>query len=132
VVLTFSGNGEGIRACLFDVFGTVVEWQARVSRALAACASSRGVSGVGWLGVPIDLLHRENLGHVLDTHGLSTFHDDIDEMNLAWHRLNPWPDAVEVITRLKSGYVVAPVFERKHCPGGRRPHQPARSNSARR
>jgi hypothetical protein len=45
---------EGIRACLFDVFGTVVDWHTGVSRALAARASSRGVSGVDWLGVAID------------------------------------------------------------------------------
>ena len=123
---------QGIRACLFDVFGTVVDWQTGVSRALAACASSRGVSGVDWLSVaidwrrlyvpameevrsgrrpwvPLDVLHHENLVHVLDAHGLSAFtDDDIDEMNLAWHRLDPWPDAVEGITRLKSTYVVAP------------------------
>jgi hypothetical protein len=45
---------EGIRACLFDVFGTVVDWHTGVSRALAAHASSRGVSRVDWLGVAID------------------------------------------------------------------------------
>ena len=42
---------EGIRACLFDVFGTVVDWQTGVSRALAASASARSVSGVDWLTV---------------------------------------------------------------------------------
>jgi len=123
---------EGIRACLFDVFGTVVDWQTGVSRALAGRASSRRVSGVDWLSVaidwrrlygpamevvrsgrrpwvPLDVLHRENLVQVLDARGLSDFtDDDIDEMNLAWHRLDPWPDAVEGLTRLKSGYVVAP------------------------
>jgi 2-haloacid dehalogenase len=28
-------------------------------------------------------------------------------LNLAWHRLDPWPDVVEGLTRLKRGYILA-------------------------
>jgi 2-haloacid dehalogenase len=123
---------DGIRACLFDVFGTVVDWQGSVSRELAAFATAHDVTGVDWLQlakdwrglygpamaevrsgrrpfVILDVLHRENLVRVLEQHGLDTFtDDDIDEMNQAWHRLDPWPDAVEGITRLRARYTVAP------------------------
>ncbi len=32
-----------------------------------------------------------------------------DELNLAWHRLDPWPDAVAGLTRLKTRYIIAPL-----------------------
>jgi 2-haloacid dehalogenase len=123
---------DGIRACLFDVFGTVVDWQTSVRRELEASAAAKGVTGVDWLRfakdwrrlynpameevrsgrrpwVVLDVLHRENLTQVLADHGLDGFTDgEIDEMNLAWHRLDPWPDAVAGIRRLKTRYVVAP------------------------
>ena len=40
-----------IRACLFDVFGTVVDWRTSVSRDLAAFAKQKGISGVDWLEI---------------------------------------------------------------------------------
>ena len=30
-------------------------------------------------------------------------------LNLAWHRLDPWPDAVSGLTRLKRKYIIAPM-----------------------
>jgi 2-haloacid dehalogenase len=59
--------------------------------------------------VTLDVLHRESLDAVLAAFGL----EDVpaaerDEFTLAWHRLDPWPDVVAGLTRLKSRYVVAP------------------------
>ena len=34
---------------------------------------------------------------------------ELDELNLAWHRLDPWPDAVAGLTRLKTRYIIAPL-----------------------
>ncbi len=58
--------------------------------------------------VKLDLLHRENLDQTLAEFGL----DHLDEaargaLNLAWHRLDPWPDVVEGLNRLKPGYILA-------------------------
>ena len=107
-----------IRACLFDVFGTVVDWHTSVSRDLAEFAEERGVRvSTGWSsrrsgassttrrwkrcaavaasGPSLDVLHREGLVTLLDRYGLDGFDEgEIDAMNRAWHRLDPWPDAV--------------------------------------
>ena len=122
----------GIRACFFDVFGTVVDWHSSVSDDLAAFAATKGVSGVDWVHFTedwrrlynpameevrsgrrewtvLDVLHREALVDLLDRYELSAFSDDdIDHMNRAWHRLDPWPDAVPGLSLLKAKYVIAP------------------------
>lgn len=126
-----------VRACLFDVFGTVVDWHGSVSRDLSAFAAAKGVTGVDWVEFTrqwralyqpameevrsgrrpwtiLDVLHREGLTQLLRERGLlgddgAPFDDgDVDAMNLAWHRLDPWPDVVSGLTRLKTRYVVAP------------------------
>jgi 2-haloacid dehalogenase len=121
-----------IRACLFDVFGTVVDWHASVSRDLAEFAAERDVSGVDWVEFAeewrklynpameevgsgrrdwtiLDVLHREGLMTLLDRYDLDAFDEgEIDHMNRAWHRLDPWPDSVPGLLRLKTRYVIAP------------------------
>ncbi len=119
-----------IRALLFDVFGTVVDWRSGVAREVEALASARGVSVDGgqfadrWRAryqpameevragrrrfVPLDVLHRENLGGVVSDLGVSGFTDaDLDGLNLAWHHLDPWPDSVAGLTRMKSRFILA-------------------------
>lgn len=118
-----------IRALLFDVFGTVVDWRSGVAREVEALASERGVEVDGgafadrWRAryqpameevrtgrrafVPLDVLHRENLEGVVSDLGLTGLDaNDLDELNLAWHRLDPWPDSVEGLTRLKSRFIL--------------------------
>ncbi|MQC18892.1 MAG: haloacid dehalogenase type II [Chloroflexi bacterium] len=119
-----------IRALLFDVFGTVVDWRSGVAREVEALASARGIEVDGgafadaWRAhyqpameavragtrpfVPLDVLHRENLTGVVEDRGITAFTDnDLDELNLAWHRLDGWPDSAEGIRRLKARYIVA-------------------------
>jgi len=121
-----------IRACLFDVFGTVVDWRTSVSRDLAAFAQQKGIAGVDWLEFAVewrklyqpsmeevrsgrraftvlDVLHRESLETLVARYALQGLSPaDIDHMNRAWHRLDPWPDVVEGLQRLKKGLVIAP------------------------
>jgi len=121
-----------IRACLFDVFGTVVDWRNSVSRDLAAFAKQKGASGVDWLEFAVewrklyqpsmeevrsgrraftilDMLHRESLDKLIARYGIKGLSEaDIEYMNRVWHRLDPWPDAVAGLTRLKSRFIIAP------------------------
>jgi len=121
-----------VRACLFDVFGTVVDWRTSVSRDLAEFAQRKEISGVDWLEFAVewrklyqpsmeevrsgrraftvlDALHRESLEKLIARyriHGLSEA--DLDHMNRAWHRLDPWPDVVEGLKRLRTKFIIAP------------------------
>jgi 2-haloacid dehalogenase len=121
-----------LRACLFDVFGTVVDWRTSVSRDLAAFAKQRGIGGVDWLEFAVewrklyqpsmeevrsgrraftilDVLHRESLDKLVARHGIKGLSEaDLDHMNCAWHRLDPWPDAAEGLKRLKAKFIIAP------------------------
>jgi 2-haloacid dehalogenase len=55
----------------------------------------------------LDVLHRESLDALIARHGLTGLSEaDKDHMNRAWHRLNPWPDAVAGLTRLKRRYII--------------------------
>jgi 2-haloacid dehalogenase len=123
---------QGIRACLFDVFGTVVDWRTSVSRDLAAFAAQKGITGIDWLEFAVewrklyqpsmdevrsgrraytilDVLHRESLDKLIARYRLQSLSAaDIDHVNRAWHRLVPWPDVVEGLTRLKKKHIIAP------------------------
>jgi 2-haloacid dehalogenase len=121
-----------IRACLFDVFGTVVDWRTSVSRDLAAFAKQKGIAGIDWLEFAVewrklyqpamdevrsgrraftilDVLHRESLEKLIARYRLEALsEDDRQHVNRAWHRLDPWPDVVEGLKRLKSRFIIAP------------------------
>ncbi|MGY1594172.1 haloacid dehalogenase type II [Geodermatophilus sp. SYSU D00708] len=118
-----------VRALVFDVFGTVVDWRGGVARevlrllgpsvdALAVADDWRGRyvpsmervrSGeLPW--TPLDALHRSSLDDVLADAGLASTSADVrEELVLAWHRLDPWPDVVPGLTRLRRSYVLAPL-----------------------
>ncbi len=123
---------KDIKACLFDVFGTVVDWRTSVSRDLSAFGMERGITGVDWLEFAVewrklyqpsmeevrsgrrewtslDVLHQESLRKLISQYGIKGLtEEDVDHINRAWHRLDPWPDVVEGLTRLKRRYVIAP------------------------
>lgn len=120
------------RALFFDVFGTCVDWRTSVAREVAALASRMGRADVdpgavadAWRAryqpqletvcsgarpwVNLDVLHREALDGVLAEAGFDEAPAEArDELTLAWHRLDPWPDTVAGLTRLKAVAVVAP------------------------
>jgi 2-haloacid dehalogenase len=125
----------GVKALVFDVFGTVVDWRSGVARDAALFLERRAINGIDPLEfadawrrrygpameevrsgrrafVRLDVLHRENLLAVLADYGIdltSVPAEDVDELNLAWHRLDPWPDSLSGLTRLKATRIIAPL-----------------------
>jgi 2-haloacid dehalogenase len=116
-----------VRALVFDVFGTVVDWRTGVAREVARLLGGgvdAGAFADVWRGryvpsmdrvrrgeVPwanLDGLHRASLDDLLAEHGLDDTPEDVRaELVLSWHRLDPWPDSVDGLTRLKGRHVIA-------------------------
>jgi 2-haloacid dehalogenase len=119
-----------VAALAFDVFGTVVDWRGSVAREAAAMFGPRGIErdwdafARAWRAqyqpameavrrgtrpwTKLDDLHRENLLEVLDAFDITDLDaGEIDHLNRAWHRLDPWPDAVPGLERLKRRFVLA-------------------------
>jgi 2-haloacid dehalogenase len=118
-------------ALLFDVFGTCVDWRSGIVRDGEALGLRLGLGGVDWAAfadawraryqpqldtvrsgtrawTTLDVLHREALEDVLDQFRIDIDSADRDALTLAWHRLDPWPDTCEGLTRLKRRFVIAP------------------------
>ncbi|MBT5774429.1 MAG: haloacid dehalogenase type II, partial [Dehalococcoidia bacterium] len=56
----------------------------------------------------VDQLHRSILDSLLPTYHLEALTEDQrTHLNLAWHRLTPWPDSVEGLTKLKKHHTIA-------------------------
>lgn len=121
---------DGVKALTFDVFGTVVNWRDSVAREAEAILAPRGVAedwhafadswraryqpamqkvrdgSMPW--TKLDDLHRMNLEALLAEKEIGGLDDStLDHLNKAWHRLDPWPDAIEGLTRLRRKYVLA-------------------------
>ncbi|WP_447955985.1 HAD family hydrolase [Vreelandella sp. EE7] len=103
-----------MKAILFDVFGTVVDWRSSLIRQFEALEKELGLElprealtdqwrqqyapsmdqvrkgELPW--TKLDDLHRESLVKLLDQHGVALDEPTIDRVNLFWHRLTPWPD----------------------------------------
>lgn len=121
---------SSVKALVFDVFGTVVDWRSSVSRELSSFGNARGISSVDWLRfaddwrglyqpameeirsgrrpfVILDQLHRENLLKLVDRYRLPALTEaDIEHLVRAWHRLEPWPDVLDGLYRLKRHYII--------------------------
>lgn len=119
-----------VKALTFDVFGTVVDWRSSLIREGEALGKAKGLSvdwakfADSWRGLyqpamdevrsgrrpwtKLDDLHRESLDKLLAQFGITGLSAaEIDHLNRAWHRLDPWPDSVPGLTRLKKKYVLA-------------------------
>lgn len=116
-----------VRALVFDVFGTVVDWRggvAREVRRLLGDTVDAGAFADAWRAryVPsmdrvrrgeqpwtnLDGLHRSSLDELLVEFGVPGTDGAIRaELVLAWHRLDPWSDSVDGLTRLKRRHVIA-------------------------
>ena len=122
-----------VQVLVFDTFGTVVDWRSSVTAEGERLGRAKGIQGVDWAAfadawrggygpsmnrvrrgelpwTKLDALHRMTLDELLvkfKINGLSE--DEKAHLNKVWHRLDPWPDAVEGLTRLKKRFVIAPL-----------------------
>jgi 2-haloacid dehalogenase len=119
-----------IRALAFDVFGTVVDWRGSLVREGEALAKKKGLRAdwakfadawragyqpamdrvrrgeLPW--THIDRLHRMILDEVLPRFGVGGLsEEEKQDLNRAWHRLAPWPDALPGLERLRRRHVLA-------------------------
>jgi 2-haloacid dehalogenase len=118
-----------VQALLFDVFGTVVDWRGSIIDELTLFGAKRGIVANweaftdDWRGLYqpameevrsgrrewtiLDALHRESLDKLIEKYGIAGLSEpEKDHVNRVWHRLKPWPDAVEGLTHLKSRYII--------------------------
>jgi 2-haloacid dehalogenase len=124
-----AGNGP-IKALVFDTFGTVVNWRDTVIHELRNLGRAKGLDA-DWVAMAdawragyapgmdtvrkglrpwtsVDVLHRERLDVLLkefQVEGLTEA--EKDHLNRVWHRLDPWPDSVAGLRRLKSKYIIS-------------------------
>jgi 2-haloacid dehalogenase len=121
-----------VKALFFDVFGTLVDWRSSIAREAEALLKPKGLAldypafADAWRGeyqgameevragriafCKLDVLHRRNLELTLKRFGVAGLsEDDKRKLNLAWHRLDAWPDVTRGLARLKRNYLLAPV-----------------------
>ena len=121
-----------VKALLFDVFGTVVDWRTSLIEEFSAWGGERGLV-VDWAGfvdawrgayapsmdrvrrgelpwTNLDALHRASLSELAPRFGLTGLDGAaLEWMNRGWHRLRPWPDSVAGLWRLKEGFIISPL-----------------------
>ncbi|WP_315729152.1 MULTISPECIES: haloacid dehalogenase type II [unclassified Bradyrhizobium] len=124
---------SAVKALVFDVFGTVVDWRTSLIADFTRWSESRGIKGDwtalvdGWRGlyvgsmdevrrhpergyVILDVLHRRSLEQLVAQLGIVGLTDaDLDYLTRGWHRLHPWSDSVAGLTRLKRKFIIAPL-----------------------
>ena len=121
-----------VKALVFDVFGTVVDWRSSVTAEVRELAARKGLTVDGakfadaWRAgygpsmnrvrsgelpwTRLDALHRMTLDRILVDFGITTLSEpEKDALNRAWHRLAPWPDSVAGLARLKKKFTIAPL-----------------------
>ena len=127
---------ETVKAVVFDTFGTITDWRSSIAAEGAKIAHTKGIEDFngdafarawragyrpgmarvtsgerGW--TPVDVIHRERLEEILPQFGLDMLNDDErTHLNEAWHRINPWPDSIPGLLRIKKKYLIAPAIER--------------------
>lgn len=121
-----------VQALLFDVFGTVVDWRTSIIDELTKFGADKGLE-IDWAAFTddwralyqpameevrsgrrpwtiLDVLHRESLDTLIGKHAIPGLSEaEKDHINRVWHRLQPWPDAVEGLRHLKSRYIIGPL-----------------------
>ena len=117
-----------VQALVFDVFGTVVDWRTSLIRQFEQFGREHGLRTDwatlvdDWRGqyqplmnqvrtgkrpfANLDHLHRESLEQLLPGHGLSLSESQKDRLVQGWHRLDPWPDSIPGLKRLKKKFIV--------------------------
>ena len=127
-----SAQANGVRILVFDTFGTVVDWRGSVIAEGERLGKAKGLNvdwaafADAWRGgygpsmsrvrkgdlpwTKLDALHRMILDELLVKYKIESLSEDEKRhLNLVWHRLKPWPDAVQGLTRMKKKFVIAPL-----------------------
>jgi 2-haloacid dehalogenase len=121
-----------VKALFFDVFGTLVDFRTSIAREAKAILEPHGFEfdwlafADAWRGqyqgsleevrsgrigfCKLDVLHRRSLDRLLPRFGAEKLGEpDRVNLNLAWHRLDAWPDVAPGMKRLKTRYWLAPL-----------------------
>ncbi len=124
---------ETVKAVIFDTFGTITDWRTSIAAEGSKVARAKGVDDFdgdafarawragyrpgmarvisgerGW--TPVDVIHRERLDEILPEFGLDMLNaDEREHLNKAWHRINPWPDSIPGLLRIKKKFLIAPL-----------------------
>ena len=123
---------ENVKALFFDVFGTLVDWRTGVARESKAILEPLGYK-LDWIAFAdawraeyqpgmeeiragrqpfsrLDVVHRGMLERIRPRFGLEKVSEPVlAELNLAWHKLDAWPDVPAALKRLRTRYLLAPV-----------------------
>ena len=123
-------DSSQIKALVFDVFGTVVDWRSSVARHAENFGQANGVTA-DWVDfaeswrakyhpfmdkvrsgelpwAALDTLHRMGLEELLNDFDITGISEEAKaDLNLAWHRLDAWPDSPPGLARLKSKFILA-------------------------
>ncbi|HEX4986005.1 MAG TPA: haloacid dehalogenase type II [Burkholderiales bacterium] len=120
-----------VKALVFDVFGTLVDWRTCVARESKKVLEPLGHK-IDWISfadawrgeyqpameeirsgrlpyVKLDVVHRRMLDRIRPKFGLQDLDDaTMVELNLAWHRLDAWPGVSAGMRRLRRRFLLAP------------------------
>jgi 2-haloacid dehalogenase len=125
-------NLQGLKAVVFDVFGTLFDWRGTIITEGEAWGKARGLDvdwarfADRWRGgykpamdrvrkgelpwTKLDALHRMLLDPLLEEFGIDGLGEkEKDDWNRVWHRLTPWQDTVAGLARMKQKFVIAPL-----------------------
>src|SRR3978361_1702428 len=126
-------DSAGVKALVFDVFGTVVDWRTSLIADFTKWSETRGIKADwtalvdGWRAVYspsmddvrkhpergyviLDTLHRQSLEKLVKQFSIEGLTEaDLHHLTMGWHRLHAWPDTVAGLTRLKTKYILSPL-----------------------
>ena len=119
-----------VKALLFDVFGTVVDWRTGIAIEVQMIAKKYNIDlnaddfADAWRAeyqpameqirsgkrsfTLLDILHLENLKKIAPRFNLNNLsNEDLNFLVTAWHRLPGWPDSSQGLNKLKKKFILA-------------------------
>jgi 2-haloacid dehalogenase len=125
------GAVDNVKALVFDVFGTLMDWRTSVARESKIVLEPLGYK-LDWIAfadawraeyqpgmeevrsgrIPfskLDVIHRRMLDRIRPRFGLEKLDEPtLKHLNLAWHRLDAWPGVPAALRRLRKKFLLAP------------------------
>ena len=122
---------DGVKAMVFDVFGTLVDWRTCVARESRMILEPMGYK-LDWIAFAdawraeyqpgmeeiragrkpfsrLDVVHRGMLDRVRPRFGLESLDEPtLRNLNLVWHRLDAWPGVTAGLHRLRRKFMLGP------------------------